>query len=1345
MHFSFKAGDKFLRAIVSYSEKESPPGDVVESKLVWTADRVRRISARPSTGVNTLALVYRSKSHFQLLNVSSTSMPSRRRRASRMRARYRQHQLRVQPADMTGRASSDTAVTERCRRVCGVRAKSEKNLPHDIAEIVARIWKARTMWYMYVSSFRSSACTPPSAFSARDSHLLYPSIPPTSTLPPATSRSRGPSLSLPASRRLIPPEFAPSRTNRTDTASACSRDAFTAGRTLSEHRCLGKARGHIKAAIAMYYISGAHHIQAPCAPSPAYPSMPRILPTATLRTRYPRATRLMRLWGDPASARRCDDPGPDPGPALADPGVHVCGAIVAPSCAGSPSSAHYAYASGVRSAFVARAAPSQPATRPRRSRCPSQRAAFKCTKTARTASLVPAAAKFHQALSAGIADARVRPLPRLHVYVMSVPRDVALIRVRALVRGLCLFIRPCVLRSCSCRTAGAPPSCSGAWKARSDVALIRLRALVRAHARRPRRARSLFSFAPAPHYSSERPRSRRPCARAPGRRRALISSGSGSVRERKQKENGGKKKENGERPADGMEGRWYEVVWGRNEEGNLKSGGGLSIFRPFYNVARDQHIKCLKPNQTRSPRECASQRVRNRGKCDYVGRSERHDLNLCMNGSRAESFEPHSFPVLLYSAHKKRDDSWHSGSAGIISVKPPSLRRGIFTSATLTAHIAREVPILNIFSPLVTAARVLPVQRRLMLHAPNHSSLASRGIPPAIPVLCFTLVTPFGLINSRKKMCRYGSSGPRDSPCHDQRRSPPSHLRSLFCIRSSASDERKSRLLPQTQPRRWDDATEAHARREETEIKARWRPRTGEIAVRLKKLAGCCTVTKEKETPLTIRTVNDNKKANQCGLLYRAGNLATLGVLAQFRYSTGTFPGLWALGDRRASFEEIEHTWDNFGGILSAQRIYFCWISRKGNVGVPGHRKKPIAAGQWGRAPLTIICLYCTLDLTKLLSLRARRGPRKIRLRKLGSRKWECAREHGVTACSAGPRQKNQSRHRNRSSDLEGADDVVHVCACLSFVCLHPAFSARDSHLLYPSIPLYLHAPARHVSIPRPLPPPSCISETDFIPNPLRAGQTGSTPRVPAASTLSSRAWLPYRGTDVIRASILWQGARAHQGCYVSGAFTFKPPAPRSSVPRAPSPAYPRSHDTAPRRLIAGPCARYPCAARLIRLWGPVDAPAPNARDDPALAHPGVHAAAPSQLLPAREDRRRRNMLMLPASGPRALPAALDGNIALPQRGATRQRAAFKCTKTARTASLARSPTAAKPKRDVALIRLRVLVRAHASVASSFALVRRRIAGARDCGSATAESLGRLEGERVDRLGALGAHTEEGE
>jgi hypothetical protein len=32
-------------------------------------------------------------------------------------------------------------------------------------------------------------------------------------------------------------------------------------------------------------------------------------------------------------------------------------------------------------------------------------------------------------------------------------------------------------------------------------------------------------------------------------------------------------------------------------------------------------------------------------------------------------------------------------------------------------------------------------------------------------------------------------------------------------------------------------------------------------------------------------------------------------------------PGLWALYDRRASSEEIEHIYDNFGAVLSARRI----------------------------------------------------------------------------------------------------------------------------------------------------------------------------------------------------------------------------------------------------------------------------------------------------------------------------------------------------------------------------------------------------------------------------------------
>jgi hypothetical protein len=90
-------------------------------------------------------------------------------------------------------------------------------------------------------------------------------------------------------------------------------------------------------------------------------------------------------------------------------------------------------------------------------------------------------------------------------------------------------------------------------------------------------------------------------------------------------------------------------------------------------------------------------------------------------------------------------------------------------------------------------------------------------------------------------------------------------------------------------------------------------------------------------------------------ILYRAGNLATLGFWPDSGIPQGHFLGLWALGDRRASFEEIEHNWDNFGGILSAQRIYFYGTSQKGNVGVPGHRKKPIAAGQSGRPPLTIM------------------------------------------------------------------------------------------------------------------------------------------------------------------------------------------------------------------------------------------------------------------------------------------------------------------------------------------------------------------------------------------------------
>ncbi|KAJ7094883.1 hypothetical protein C8R44DRAFT_860395 [Mycena epipterygia] len=49
------------------------------------------------------------------------------------------------------------------------------------------------------------------------------------------------------------------------------------------------------------------------------------------------------------------------------------------------------------------------------------------------------------------------------------------------------------------------------------------------------------------------------------------------------------------------------------------------------------------------------------------------------------------------------------------------------------------------------------------------------------------------------------------------------------CGRCFVSDEHKIRLLSQVQPRRWDDGTEPHVRREKTEIKARWHARTTEI------------------------------------------------------------------------------------------------------------------------------------------------------------------------------------------------------------------------------------------------------------------------------------------------------------------------------------------------------------------------------------------------------------------------------------------------------------------------------------------------------------------------------------
>jgi hypothetical protein len=122
-------------------------------------------------------------------------------------------------------------------------------IPHDIAEIVARIWKARGAGrvggdVVRVCGFLSFVCLHP-AFSACDSYLLYAS---TSlclhALPPPCLDLATPSLSLVSQRLIslcnITNPLALSRTKITDRSpssaraaadavNACDRDVFTAG------------------------------------------------------------------------------------------------------------------------------------------------------------------------------------------------------------------------------------------------------------------------------------------------------------------------------------------------------------------------------------------------------------------------------------------------------------------------------------------------------------------------------------------------------------------------------------------------------------------------------------------------------------------------------------------------------------------------------------------------------------------------------------------------------------------------------------------------------------------------------------------------------------------------------------------------------------------------------------------------------------------------------------------------------------------------------------------------------------------------------------------------------------
>ncbi|KAJ7906946.1 hypothetical protein B0H13DRAFT_2332996 [Mycena leptocephala] len=169
--------------------------------------------------------------------------------------------------------------------------------------------------------------------------------------------------------------------------------------------------------------------------------------------------------------------------------------------------------------------------------------------------------------------------------------------------------------------------------------------------------------------------------------------------------------------------------------------------------------------------------------------------------------------------------------------------------------------------------------------------------------------------------------------------------------------------------------------------------------------------------------------------------------------------------------------------------------------------------------------------------------------------------------------------------------DVVRVCGFLSFVCLHPAFSACDSYLLYASTSLCLHA----------LPPPcldlatpslSLVSQRLIslcsITNPLALSRTKITDRSPSSARAAADA-VNACDRDVFTAGL---AALSRDGPLPADS----PPFRRSShtLTRIPF----DTTNPPPQRLSAGLCDTHAPHASSNYGWTqppPVDVTAPNA------------------------------------------------------------------------------------------------------------------------------------------------------